>query len=84
MPKRPHKHRPQSWYWEADSDNCPHGPEPEDDTTEAWEEWTDCHPWSPQDVRICLDAPVGKACRDCSDGEFVPWSACTEPSTSAA
>ncbi|MGW4834726.1 hypothetical protein [Streptomyces globisporus] len=71
-------HGPQSWFWEADSDNCPHGPEPEDDTTEAWDEWMDRHPWSPQDVRICLDAPMGEACLDCSDedGEYVPWGAC--------
>ncbi|NUS76683.1 MAG: hypothetical protein HOV70_10850 [Streptomyces sp.] len=77
-------HRPEPWFWGADTDRCPHGPEPEDDTTDAWEEWTDRHPWSPQDVRICLDAPMGKACRDCSDGEFVPWSACTATVTPAA
>ncbi|MFD3814963.1 hypothetical protein ACFWRZ_07845 [Streptomyces rubiginosohelvolus] len=75
MPERPHEHGP--YYWNADTDECPHGPEPEDDTTDAWEEWTDRHPVS-DDGRICLDAPAGEACLDCSaeEGDMVPWSAC--------
>lgn len=71
-------HRPEPWFWEAGGDDCPHGPEPEDDTTEAWDDWSDRHTWSPQDVRVCLDAPAGDMCAACSEdhGEGVPWSAC--------
>lgn len=71
-------HTREPWFWEAGADECPHGPEPEDDTTAAWDEWHDRHQWAPQDVRICLDAPAGNACTECSEdaNEFVPWSAC--------
>jgi len=71
-----------SWFHEIGSDDCPHGPEPDDENSpefEAWEEATSArHTGSPQDVRICLDAPAGDACGACSDdvGEMVPWSAC--------
>jgi hypothetical protein len=74
-------HQPESWFHEIGSDDCPHGAEPDDDTPE-WEAWYDVtsvrHTGSDQDVRICLDAPVGQACGVCSenDGEFVPWEAC--------
>lgn len=70
-------HKPEPWYWEANSDECPHGPEPEDDSPE-WDEWMDRHTWAPQDVRICLDAPAGTACPACSAecGDMVPWSRC--------
>jgi hypothetical protein len=72
------EHSPTQWFWEADSDNCPHGPEPEDDTAEAWDIWQERHTGSPQDVFICLDAPAGEACEECSGdaNEFVSWSAC--------
>lgn len=72
------EHLPQSWHWEAGSDQCPHGPEPADDTTEDWDRWMDRHQWTPQDVRICLDAPAGEACAECSDeqNEFVRWADC--------
>lgn len=74
-------HKPEPWFHEIGSDDCPHGAEPDDDTPE-WDAWydetSDRHTGSPQDVRICLDAPAGEACGVCSenDGEFVPWSAC--------
>lgn len=74
-------HQPESWFHEIGSDNCPHGAEPDDDTPE-WDAWYDLtsvrHTGSDQDVRICLDAPVGEACGVCSenDGEFVPLEAC--------
>ncbi|MEU0783475.1 hypothetical protein ABZ341_18115 [Streptomyces sp. NPDC006173] len=70
-------HQPEPWFWEAGSDTCPHGPEPEDDSPE-WDDWHDRHTGSAQDVRICLDAPAGDACAACSedDNEMVPWSAC--------
>lgn len=71
-------HRPDPWYAEAEGDNCPHGPEPEDDTTDAWDTWQERHQWSPQDVRICLDAPIGDHCPECSadHGDPVPWADC--------
>lgn len=70
-------HRPEPWYWEAGSDRCPHGLEPDDDSPE-WDAWYERHTGSPQDVRICLDAPAGDVCETCSgeNGEAVPWSAC--------
>ncbi len=74
------EHHPEPWYWEADSEHCPHGPEPDDVADPAgWDEWMERHVWAPQDVRICLDAPVGDSCEVCSEnaGEFVPWSGCT-------
>ncbi|MCX4606892.1 hypothetical protein OG402_41425 [Streptomyces anulatus] len=76
MTERPHEHG--TFYWEAGSDDCPHGPRPDPDTAgDAYDVWSDQHPPS-DDVRICLDAPAGKACLDCSaeDGEYVPWGAC--------
>jgi hypothetical protein len=71
-------HKPEPWFWEAASDDCPHGAEPTDDTSPEWEVWDGSHTGSPQDVRICLDAPAGEACGACSEenGEMVPWSAC--------
>jgi len=81
------EHSPEPWFQEAGSDQCPHGPEPDYDTQpEAWDDWQERHTGSPQDVRICLDAPLGDACDTCSEesGEFVPWAGCTvRPRTAA-
>ncbi|MFJ2438435.1 hypothetical protein ACIOWM_35030 [Streptomyces anulatus] len=73
-------HRPEPWFWGTDTDRCPHGAEPDDDTTAAWGQWADRHPWSPQDVRVCLDAPMGEQCAECSEdhGAPVPWTSCDE------
>lgn len=71
-------HEPQPWYWEAGSDDCPHGPQPNHETDgEAWDTWRERHPTADCGP-ICLDAPAGEACADCSedDGEMVPWSHC--------
>ncbi|MFD6553755.1 hypothetical protein [Streptomyces sp. NPDC058398] len=74
-------HQPEPWFGEAGSDPCPHGPEPKDDSPE-WDVWyevtSDRHTGSPQDVRICLDAPIGDYCPECSadHNEPVPWSLC--------
>lgn len=70
-------HQPESWYWEAGSEKCPHGPEPEDRESAAWDAWWDRHPAS-DSVRVCLDAPMGDVCTECSidHGEAVPWSFC--------
>ena len=71
-------HQPEPWYHEAGSSKCPHGPEPEDRDGDAWDVWAERHTGSPQDVFICLDAPMGDVCEECSNdvGEAVPWSAC--------
>lgn len=71
-------HTPEPWYWEAGSEYCPHGPEPEDDTTDAWDVWHERHTGSSQDVVICLDAPMGQHCPECSADHNAPvlWSAC--------
>jgi len=75
-------HKPEPWYWEAGSDKCPHGPEPDDIADpKGWDEYHDRHPGSPQDVRICLDAPMGDHCAACfeeSGGDPVPWADCPE------
>lgn len=73
-----HDHKPEPWFWERGSDQCPHGPEPEDDTTDEWETWNERHVGSPQDVYVCLDAPAGDSCSVCSEDsiEMVPWAAC--------
>jgi hypothetical protein len=71
-------HHPEPWFWEAGSEHCPHGAEPEDDTTDEWATWYERHTGSAQDVRICLDAPMGEHCPECSadHGAAVPWAAC--------
>lgn len=71
------EHQPEKWFWEAGGDDCPHGPEPDDDSPE-WDEWSDRHQWSAQDVQICLDAPAEDMCGACSadHGDAVAWSVC--------
>jgi hypothetical protein len=72
------KHQPGAFYWSADSDECPHGPQPDYSTDgEAWDVWRERHP-SSDDGPVCLDAPAGEACLDCSadDGDMVPWANC--------
>ncbi|MFW3477404.1 hypothetical protein [Streptomyces microflavus] len=76
MAETTHEHGP--YYWNADSPHCKHGAEPDWNTsTEAHDNWAERHPVS-DNGHICLDAPMGKACHDCSaeDGEYVPWGAC--------
>ncbi|MGW2861888.1 hypothetical protein [Streptomyces sp. NPDC001205] len=72
-------HQPEPWFWEAGSEHCPHGAEPDRDS-DAWDVWAERHDGSPQDVFICLDAPMGDHCPACSDehGAPVPWSDCDE------
>jgi hypothetical protein len=71
-------HEPGAFYWNADSPHCKHGAEPDSETDgEAWDDWSEVHPVS-DDGRICLEAPAGEACLDCSaeHGDMVPWSRC--------
>lgn len=72
------QHEPGAFYWEAGSDQCPHGAEPDIETEgEAWDLWNDRHV-SSDDGPVCLDAPAGDACLACSaeDGDMVPWNLC--------
>src|SRR4051794_32306035 len=73
-------HQPEPWFREAGGDDCLHGPEPADDSPD-WDAWYERHTGSPQDVRICLDAPIRAACAECppENGEFPPWPASTAP-----
>lgn len=78
MPERQHEHGP--YYWNADSPHCNHGPDPDWNTDpEAHDLWAAKHPIS-DDGRICLDAPAGEACLECSaeEGDMVPSSACRD------
>jgi hypothetical protein len=70
-------HQPEPWFWEAGSEHCPHGAEPDRDS-DVWDVWAERHSGSPQDVVVCLDAPMGDHCPECSadHGEPVPWSLC--------
>lgn len=72
-------HKPEPWYWEAGSSKCPHGPQPDEENWDSaeYDAWWDHHRTGP-DVVICLDAPAGDVCEECSNdhGEAVPWSAC--------
>lgn len=72
-----HDHEPTKFYWEAGSEHCPHGSEPERISPES-DAWWERHSGSPQDVYICLDAPAGTACPACSaeQGDMVAWSRC--------
>jgi hypothetical protein len=71
-------HSPETWYWEAGSDKCPHGPKPADASTEREHDaWWDRHRPT-DDCVICLDAPMGDVCGACSDdlGDAVSMTAC--------
>lgn len=71
------QHQHGAFYWGAGGEHCPHGTEPDRDSA-AWDTWAERHTGSPQDVFICLDAPAGEACLECSDehGDMVPWALC--------
>lgn len=73
------EHKPEPWFYNADTSECPHGPQPDDDMSDERDAWMDRHQ-SSDDGMICLDAPLGDACGECSaeHGEFVPWAQCDE------
>jgi hypothetical protein len=76
-----HDHQPEQFYWDAETEHCPHKPIPARGT-DAWDEWmTLGH--QPYDNGmdhgvLCLSAPAGTGCPACSDeqGDMVPWSRC--------
>jgi hypothetical protein len=71
-------HEPEQWYWEAGSEECPHGPRPGDAATdEEYEAWSARHQHG-DNGWICLDAPSSLVCGACSDneGDAVDWTVC--------
>lgn len=72
-----HDHEPTQFYWDAQTDNCPHKPIPER-YTDAWDEWMTLGHQLYDDGVLCLSAPAGTACPACSDedADMVPWSRC--------
>ncbi|WP_329472675.1 hypothetical protein OIE75_29450 [Streptomyces sp. NBC_01723] len=76
-----HDHEPKQFYWDAETNHCPHKPIPERNT-DAWDQWmTLGH--QPYDNgsdhgTLCLSAPAGTACPACSaeHGDMVPWERC--------
>lgn len=71
-------HQPEPWYWEAGSDECPHGDKPSDASTEAEHDaWHDRHRLGDEGY-VCLDAPMGDCCPECSadHNEPVSWANC--------
>ncbi|MDK0525089.1 hypothetical protein [Streptomyces sp. ML-6] len=77
-------HKPETWFHEAGSDHCPHGAEP-DRHSDAWNTWAEHHTGTPQDIFICLDAPIGPCCSACSEefDEPISWEHCTQRTTAA-
>ena len=71
-------HEPARFYFDADTEHCPHKPIPERHT-DAWDEWMTLGHQPYDDGILCLSAPVGfEGCQACSaeQGDMVPWSRC--------
>jgi hypothetical protein len=71
-----HDHEAAQFYWDAETEHCPHKPIPERDT-DAWDQWM-CNHQPYDDGILCRDAPAGTACPACSAelGDMIPWSRC--------
>jgi hypothetical protein len=71
-----HDHEPAQFYWDAETEHCPHKPIPERNT-DAWDQWM-CNHQPYDDGVLCLSAPAGTACPACSaeHGDMVPWDRC--------
>lgn len=72
-----HDHEPTQFFWDAETDDCPHKPIPERGT-DAWDEWMTLGHQPYDDGILCLSAPAGTCCSACSaeQGDMVPWSRC--------
>lgn len=72
-----HDHEPQQFYWDADTEHCPHKPIPER-YTDAWDQWMALGHQPYDDGVLCLDAPAGTGCPACTAelGDMIAWSAC--------
>jgi hypothetical protein len=70
-------HQPEQFYWDAETEHCPHKPIPERGT-DAWDEWMTLGHQLYDDGVLCLDAPAGLGCPACTaeHGDIVPWSLC--------
>jgi hypothetical protein len=72
-----HEHEPAQFYWDTETEHCPHKPIPERGT-DAWDEWMTLGHQPYDDGVLCLSAPAGTACPACSAelGDMVPWDRC--------
>jgi hypothetical protein len=70
-------HEPQQFYWDAETERCPHKPIPERHT-DAWDEWMALGHQRYDDGVLCLSAPALTGCPACTadQGDMVSWSAC--------
>ncbi|MET9445052.1 hypothetical protein [Streptomyces sp. NPDC006610] len=70
-------HEPAQFYWDAETEHCPHKPIPERGT-DAWDVWMTLGHQPYDDGVLCLSAPAGTACPACSAEhvDIVPWSHC--------
>ncbi|WP_394436202.1 hypothetical protein [Streptomyces sp. SGAir0957] len=85
-----HDHEPKQFYWDAETEHCPHKPIPERHT-DAWDEWMTLGHQPYDDGILCLSAPAGTGCPACTaeSGDMIPWSRCenrshTRPQQGAA
>lgn len=71
-----HDHEPKQFYWDAETEHCPHKPIPER-YTDAWDQWM-CNHQPYDDGILCLDAPADTGCPACTAelGDMIPWSRC--------
>lgn len=72
-----HDHEPVNFFYDADTEYCPHKPIPERHT-DAWDEWMTLGHQPYDDGVLCLSAPSGTGCPACSaeQGDMVAWSRC--------
>jgi hypothetical protein len=72
-------HQPEQFYWDAETEHCPHKPIPER-YTDAWDEWMTLGHQPYDDGILCLSAPAMDGCPACTaeHGDMVPWSHCDE------
>lgn len=70
-------HAPEQFYWDAETEHCPHKPIPERHT-DAWDEWMTLGHQPYDDGVLCLDAPAMTGCPACTaeHGDMVPWALC--------
>jgi len=80
-----HDHEPAQFYWDAETEHCPHKPIPERHT-DAWDQWMTLGHQPYDDGVLCLSAPAGISCPACSaeSGDMVPWSRCENRSHTQA
>lgn len=70
-------HEPAQFYFDAETEHCPHKPIPAS-FTDAWDQWMTLGHQPYDDGVLCLSAPAGTACPACSaeHGDIVRWDRC--------